>query len=260
MDMALEMGNSVTSLGAAMAARPDGSFCVVPPGSSYMSSSSMWTSGIMGVAGGNSQQQQQKQHERSNTMPQKGTAGVRSRANHLQNFLGGNNRLVMSTHAHSPAPVQETTTPVAASSSTSGQMSLHQKGDQIVSNPALESSWWGGGQGSMMSSVLASSAIHAAATSNQRHPPNSEYNQTRKDYANTKQLIQLMDSLNRLGNENAQLLREVEEAKAARAEAKAAREMMAQFKAEYSHRFMKVKEALEKYPKHANVNNPVANR
>ena len=79
--------------------------------------------------------------------------------------------------------------------------------------------------------------------------------------------MQLMDSLNRLGNENAQLMREVEDAKAARAEAKAAKDMMSKFKNEYSQRFNKVKEALTKYPQQtnsSNVNggssdNPVAN-
>lgn len=60
--------------------------------------------------------------------------------------------------------------------------------------------------------------------------------------------MQLMDSLNRLGNENVQLMRELEEARAARAEAKAAKDMMARFKNEYGTRFAKVKEALKKYP------------
>lgn len=72
-----------------------------------------------------------------------------------------------------------------------------------------------------------------------------------------------MDSLNRLGNENAQLMREVEDAKAARAEAKAAKEMMSKFKNEYSSRFNKVKEALTKYPQNNNAaggDNPVVNR
>ncbi len=70
--------------------------------------------------------------------------------------------------------------------------------------------------------------------------------------------MQLMDSLNRLGNENAQLMREVEKAKAARAEAEAAKQVMAQFKSDYNQRFNKVKEALEKY-KHASGDNPVGN-
>ena len=77
--------------------------------------------------------------------------------------------------------------------------------------------------------------------------------------------MQLMDSLNRLGNENVQLMRELEEARAARAEAKAAKDMMAKFKNEYGTRFAKVKEALKKYPVQqgggaGGADNPVANR
>ena len=269
MDMALEMGSSVASLGAAVASRPDGSFCVVPPGSSYMSSSSMWTSGILGVSGGGSHQQHHQHHERPNAMPPKGMTAVRSRKNLVQNFLGGSNAPVAAGHTHVPVrtgmlPNTQVTPPVAAPSPTMTQ----QKEENLTSNTALESSWYGGGAGSMMSSVLASSAITTAATSGQRHPSTPGSNQTAqsspsRDSANTKQLMQLMDSLNRLGNENAQLMREVEEAKAARAEAKAAREMMAQFKADYDQRFTKVKEALKKYPKqHGNSapDNPVTNR
>jgi hypothetical protein len=46
MDAKLEIENSIANLGGSATAttsayHPDGSFCVVPPGSSYMSSSSM---------------------------------------------------------------------------------------------------------------------------------------------------------------------------------------------------------------------------
>lgn len=71
--------------------------------------------------------------------------------------------------------------------------------------------------------------------------------------------MQLMDSLKRLGDENAQLMREVEDARAARAEAKAARDMMTKFKNEYGQRFNKVKEALGKYSA-PSADNPVAKR
>ena len=65
--------------------------------------------------------------------------------------------------------------------------------------------------------------------------------------ANTKQLMRLMDSLKTLGDENASLLREVEEAEAARLEAKAAREAMKKFREEYTNRLSKLKAALKKY-------------
>jgi len=272
MDMALEMGNSVASLGAGAAGVGQGSFCVVPPGkSSYMTSSSMWTSGILGGAagGGNAQQQQPhaKQHVRPNPQQQQGMAGVRSRANHLQGFLGA--------QAH---PSTANSLGTAKASTTSPMTSPHQQqqGVQITpGNAALDQSWWGGGQGS----ILASSAISTAAASNNQQrlaPPNAGSNsqtnaasaaRQQQTSTNTKQLMQLMDSLNRLGNENAQLMREVEDAKAARAEAKAAKDMMATFKVEYGQRFGKVKEALKRYPQQqqqntgggGGVDNPVVN-
>jgi len=79
--------------------------------------------------------------------------------------------------------------------------------------------------------------------------------------ANTKQIMRLMDSLKTLGDENAALLREVEELEAARAEAKVARESMKKFKAEYGKRFASLKKALEKFrqdhPTNNANNNPV---
>ncbi len=264
--MALEMGNSVASLGAAVASRPDGSFCVVPPGSSYMSSSSMWTSGIMGVAGGGGGGGGHPQQTHQHHAAQKGMTAVRSRKNLVQNFLGGNNTVV-GNHGHGfpklgatnvRNPQQATTQTPLPAKSTAPQ-------PKEENNSALEASWWGGGTGSMMSSVLASSAINTAVASSQRNPQSSSTTPMshHRESANTKQLMQLMDSLNRLGNENAQLMRELEEANAARAEAKAAKEMMEHFKAEYAQRFTKVKEALEKYPKQHGAgaaDNPVMSR
>mmetsp|Transcript_2001 Transcript_2001/g.3414 ORF Transcript_2001/g.3414 Transcript_2001/m.3414 type:complete len:420 (+) Transcript_2001:183-1442(+) len=278
MDMALEMGNSVASLGGAATAAAG--FCVVPPGkSSYMSSSSMWTaSGILGVGGGGGasgggngginaqqpqpqQQQQQQQQVKQQVRPslQQGIARVRSRANHLQSFLGGDtNKQTSAAQQRLPSA-----TGVDATKTAAAPPSSQQQGVQIApgNNAALDQSWWGGGQGS----ILASSAISAAAASsssnsnNRQHrspPTDSSSSNTRNNDAhrqqqtstNAKQLMQLMDSLNRLGNENAQLMREVEDARAARAEAKAAKDMMAKFKAEYGQRFGKVKEALKRYP------------
>ncbi|KAL7450553.1 hypothetical protein ACHAWC_005027 [Mediolabrus comicus] len=126
------------------------------------------------------------------------------------------------------------------------------QGVQITPNAALDQSWWGGGGG--QGSILATTAV----ASNQRTQQQTLGSNQANASTNAKQLMQLMDSLNRLGNENAQLMREVEEAKAARAETEAAKQMMAQFKTDYNQRFIKVKEALEKY-KHASGDNPVGN-
>lgn len=72
--------------------------------------------------------------------------------------------------------------------------------------------------------------------------------------ANNKQVFRLLDSLRTLGDENAALLREVEETKKAQAEAKAAREAMRQFKQDYKQRFTKLKMALDKHKRDNNIN------
>ncbi len=292
MDAKLELGNSVANLG-----RPDGSFCVVPPGSSYMSSSSMWTSGIF--LAGNAQQQHQQQHSRHQARPktinnaneqQQQIAGVRSRANHLQNFLGGGSHAAggASSAIGGASPTTATTTPLESPQMQHDRL-------QIVSpknNSALDQSWWGvGGQGSILASSTNLSAAAIASSSSpsvhQQHFTQNQLsgglNETHPNYdgesipstslsstTNAKQLMRLMDSLNRLGNENAQLMRMVEDAKSARAEAQAAKEMMIRFKTEYGQRFEKVKEALRKFGNNNHSgggggnggvnNNPVGNR
>lgn len=283
METKLEMGNSVTNLGVGY--RPDGSFCVVPPGSSYMASSSMWTSGIL--LPGNQRQNLRLKSNNSNVQQyQHGIVGVRSRANHLQFFLEGGN--------HSRGMAAPTATRIIP---TSSEIHLRE-GQQIVSpgnNIALDQSWWGaGGQASLLtSSVTLSTAIAATAPTSlsqchhalQPVKDHSNDADTSKRYdtsalarnisvpstsTNAKQLMQLMDSLNRLGNENAQLMRMVDDCKIARAEAHAAREMMSNFKSEYGQRFEKVKEALMKFNSSSGGNSggggprdnciPVANR
>lgn len=282
METKLEMGNSVTNLGVGY--RPDGSFCVVPPGSSYMASSSMWTSGIL--LPGNQRQNSRLKSNNSNVQQyQHGIVGVRSRANHLQYFLGGGN--------HSRGIAAPTATKVIPTPSESHL----REGLQIVSpgnNIALDQSWWGaGGQ----ASLLTSSTVIAATSSTSlplchnalQHPQSvkdhsNDADTSKRDVisafarnksvpstsTNAKQLMQLMDSLNRLGNENAQLMRMVDDCKIARAEANAAREMMSNFKSEYGQRFEKVKEALMKFNSSSGGNsggrgpgdnsNPVSNR
>merc|ERR1712192_24820 len=80
---------------------------------------------------------------------------------------------------------------------------------------------------------------------------------TTNSAATTKQIMRLMDSLNTLTDENAILLREVEELEVARSEVKAARETMKRFKIEYGKRFSFLKQALEKCSDGPN-NSPVS--
>jgi hypothetical protein len=234
MDMALELGNSIASLDARTQNRMknsmvgDGSFMVVPPGSnSYMSSSSMW--GGQHVTG----------PSRSNVSstpanhPVSGAAGGRARANRVQNILEASNTR--------PAPPQ----------------SLPPAQSAPQRNNGLESSWWG--NSSSASHVLSSSVISLASGMGGGPSGGSGGGD---QPANTKQLMRLMDSLKTLGDENAALLREVQDAEAARMEAKVAREQMKQFKGEYGQRFGTLKAALEKfrksYPEHGDQEtNPV---
>jgi hypothetical protein len=246
MDMALELGNSIASLDARTQNRMknsmvgDGSFMVVPSGSnSYMSSSSMW-GGHQHVTGAPTR----STNSTPTSHPVSGTAGVRARANRVQNILEAS-----STR---PAPPQSLPQPPPQSQLPSAPLR----------NNGLESSWWG--NSSSASQVLTSSVISLA--SGMGGGPGgggsggdvSAANQP----ANTKQLMRLMDSLKTLGDENAALLREVQDAEAARMEAKVAREQMKRFKEEYGQRFGTLKAALEKfrksYPEHGDQeSNPV---
>lgn len=214
MDMALELGNSISSLDTRMQNRMknsmvDGSFMVVPAGSNSYMSSSMW--GATNTS-----------NTRSTVPPNNiGTAGVRARANRVQTILEA-----------SSAPV---TRPVAQPQTT-----IQPTGTKTTNG--LESSWWGNSNST--SQILTSSVISLGSRVGVDGGPLGE---GAGQPTNTKQLMRLMDSLKALGDENATLLREVEEAEAARNEAKAAREQMKRFKVEYGKRFAALKAALEKF-------------
>jgi hypothetical protein len=221
MDMALALGNSIASLDARtqnrMKSSVSESFMVVPGSGSYMSSSS---SVILGPA------------PSSTSRPYNpnigGTAGVRARANRVQNVTRPSHQI--------PQPPAPNVTPSLPSKNTTSSVPL-------PSTPlSLESSWWG--HASMASQVL-SASVTSLAVGN----PGQQQQPDLLQSANTKQLMRLMDSLRTLGDENATLLREVEDAEAARLEAKTAREQMKIFKEEYGKRFAALKEALEKFRK-----------
>jgi len=230
MDMALELGNSISSLDTRIQSRMkssviDGSFMVVPPGSESYMSSSMW---------GN-----------NNPLPR-----------------GGPSRVVSSSNLHSNTAATRTRNKVQTIQTTNRPAHPPL---QLVSPPpsrntaGLESSWWG--NQSTASQVLTSSVISLGGPSGGNMGDVHGSQPT-----NTKQLMRLMDSLKALGDENAVLLREVEELESARSEAKAAREEMRKFKDEYRQRLDKLKEALKKYaqeyPKQADgiTEHPVASR
>ena len=226
MDMALELGNSISSLDARTQNRMkssviEGSFMVVPPGSESYMSSSMWGSPVPRGATARP----------SAGHPLSSTAATRTR-NKVQT--------IQTTNRPAHPPIQLMTSP--PSRNTAG----------------LESSWWG--NQSTASQVLTSSVISFGG------PAGNMGDTHNAQSANTKQLMRLMDSLKALGDENAVLLREVEELESARSEAKAVREEMRKFKEEYKQRLDKLKAALKRYaqeyPKQTDsaAEHPVASR
>lgn len=245
MDMALEMGNSIMSLGTRTQNRlkhstmEDGSFMMVPPGSSgssYMSSS-LWASGINNGP---------RHPPPAAISTATGTAGARARANRVQNILEASNGVVRQQPSNSSSP--QKASPHGGGAAAAG----------------LESSWWGTSSGSA-SQALSSSIMSLGGSRLGVHVTGGDQLSGHQP-ANTKQLMRLLDSIKTLGDENAALLREVEDAEAARAETKAIKEQMRRFKAEYGKRFAALKLALEKFRKSypeqngGNENNPVTTR
>ena len=223
MDMALELGSSISSIDVRMQNRMknsligDGSFMVVPPGSSSYMASSMWGSG---------QVPNSARQPTVSSNNQQGTAGVRARANRVQNMLEASTAPTGRPQHHQPQIVSAQTT-------------------SNKNNSGLESSWWGNAGNA--SQILTSSVMSLGNGRTGIEGGASTEVMGGQSSANTKQIMRLMDSLKTLGDENAVLLREVEELEVARSEAKAARESMKRFKTEYGKRFSSLKKALEKF-------------
>ena len=270
MDMALELGNSIASLDARTQSRlknsiVDGSFMVVPGSESYMSSSNMWSPNPSSAPRSNPRNNNNATNNiiKQNQAAQARAAAVgaqNARKNRVQNILQASAHHHPMTagpsgrHAAPPIQHQQHLPPQYQNAPKPPTQ------QQVSPSPGLESSWWG--SSSTTSQVLASSVISLGASSmlvpgeggSQTVTSSADIGQTG---ANTKQIMQLMDALKTLGDENAELLREVKGAEAARMEAKAAKEQIARFKAEYGKRFTALKAALEKFRKGHPENTPV---
>lgn len=279
MDMALELGNSIASLDARTQSRlknsiVDGSFMVVPGSESYMASSNMWSSSTQNHA-----QRTTNQNAKNNIVKQNQAAQARATAVHnasAQNNARKNRvQNLLQASAHHPVSATGVRGMQPHAQYIQQQAQHHgSKAPELASpSPGLESSWWG--SSSTSSQVLASSVISLGASSicGGTSPGESvsagDNMSGNQPAANTKQLMRLMDALKTLGDENANLLREVEAAEAARMEAKASKEQMSKFKAEYAKRFTALKAALEKFrrghPENAAVessgeHNPITHR
>ena len=275
MNMALKLGNSVASLSLTRTntvssrlkqsiSLEDGSFCMVRPGSHSVS---MGGSGIINPPS----QQPQQSHRPYNNTNENLDAGIRARASRLHPFAKNDVSTIK------PAPH-------VANHAHPQNSSHHNHNDDL----SLDSSWWGNNSThSSLSGAIHSHTMNDGGSfqstsqsgshhSNPHNHPNNHvqshesssfhnnhhYNHnTSNNTTNTKQVMRLLDSLKTLGDENAALLREVEEVHAARLEAKAAREQMKRFKAEYEKRYSILKIALEKVRSDGtNEGNPVNTR
>ena len=253
MDMQLELGNSIASLDARSAqtralkgSMVDGSFMVVPSqqSPSYMVSSALLV--------GTSNNTGTSAHVTSGTTPHRQSKpGVSGRTRDRVSTI-----LDASTHRLHPIPP-----PPHSATTITPAVPPHTSHPQLyppkpTSQRGLESSWWGapstmGVVPGGASQLLTSSVISLASGV---HPQGEDMGGGGYSTAvNTKQIMRLMDSLKVLGDENAALLRQVEDLEAARREVKAGREQIRRFKAEYEERFQKLREALEKYRKSENT-------
>lgn len=247
MDMTLALGSSIASLDARSRNTKtlDGSFMVIPPiANSYMSSSSMWSQSIV-------------------TTPCRTVGGTSTTTTAVAMSSGPTSAITTGAPRNRP-PNRIQNLVVTSTSRPYGQTKTP------VHVPGLDATWWDtsthnalgvtttsptGGMGAsqmLTSSVasLASSVAHDISHPSPYHP--------QQQSANTKQLIRLMDSLKTLGDENAALLRQLEDAEAARIEARMAREEVRRFKEEYAVKFDALRDALRKFrTEYPNATNPV---
>ena len=212
----LEMGSSVASIGTRMTSARSVKTNMdaegsfcVVPGSASYMSSSVMRTSRIIP--------NRPRHEtRTSETPPPGTlvpGGRGSKPNHVQAASAGPN--IATTIAAAPVAAQST---------------------------GLESSWWGHPTGA---SHIMSASISSVASS---RPLQNGSNQ-QDNIGNTKELMRLLDTVKTLGDENVALMREVEEAQAARHEAMVAKEQMKRFKEEYHRRFSTLKAALDKFRK-----------
>jgi len=205
------------------------------------------------------------------------TAGVRARANRLHTTAAEPPAICIIPAATGPAPYR----PASAGQPNSGQSQHLAASIYDMNTPnndpsaGLESSWWGqistAGQSMMSSSIssqhslLTSSFLPVRGGFQSNKQAKLQSNSAKKavmeegsSSTNTKQMLNLLDSLKTLSEENTALLKQIEEAKQARIEAQAVEEQMVKFKAEYGKRFTSLKAALDKfrleYPSIADAN------
>jgi len=173
----------------------------------------------------------------------------RVRANRVQNMLGASNAagIHRSISSGNHAQLQTQASGAGTNPISSTNIGNHPTPNTHRQNNGLESSWWGGASALASSTASLSNSMVGIRHVGAGHGHENHGVVSNSSSANTKQLMRLLDSLKTLGDENASLLREVEEARNARMEVKAAHESMRQFKEEYNRKFTVLKAALDKF-------------
>ena len=204
-----------------------------------------------------------------------GTAGVRARANRLHTTAAEPPAICIIPAVTAPVPLRSAFVGQHNSSGQSQNLAasiydINTPNTNEPLSPGLESSWWGqmsaAGQSMMSSassnssssqysSLLASSFLPVRGGFQNAKQAKLQSNSAKKAAVeentpggtNTKQMLNLLDSLKTLSEENTALLKQIEEAKQARTEAQAVEEQMMTFKTEYGKRFTSLKAALDKF-------------
>ena len=117
----------------------------------------------------------------------------------------------------------------------------------------LESSWWGGRSSTSLGlsiATMSSSLIplrSKAKNSSHVSTNNQQLNVSRAPNPDTKQMLNLLESIRTLSEENTALLKRIDDADAAREEAERVKAKMIKFKSDYGKRFSTLKAALDKF-------------
>lgn len=268
-DLGVGVGNSIASLtdmshvNTLSTKDPDVNYGLLSSspgmGASYMSSSSMWASHSVHMSLSSTM----------TTTPHGGSSTTPINHTIISNPIpgrGGRTDRMKSTTTHPKTshtiPHRDTTSNIPPKCTTAMSTSINSTYPHAHTN--LDTSWWGHASILASSTVsLGNSIVGIKSPSNAQGTPlhsssimipntvappssssSSSYN---SPSVTTKQLLRLLDTIRTLGDENASLLREVENAKKAQMEAKATREAMKVFQEEYGKRFSTLKLALEQY-------------
>ena len=122
----------------------------------------------------------------------------------------------------------------------------------IPTKTNLESSWWGGRSTTSLGLSIATMSsslipLRSKAKNSSHVSNNQQSNVSGAPNPDTKQMLNLLESIRTLSEENTALLKRIDDADAAREEAERVKAKMIKFKSDYGKRFSTLKAALDKF-------------